>query len=215
MHNFLLVFLQHLNKIPSSPIRRWRQRLTFFTRFGVRQTNSHGILHIGLICSTPVYSACSLRKHPFLLALRRWGRFAKRFVPSGEERGETDVFAGYSACHHSAMMCSYPGLLGNRELPLISFSRSRGKWRRRKRMNLWHTFSREDTQLSITTIKTSQLNFKHGRSDNYVCVKQPSLSKWDQVHNISCENEFYLHENEKSFPHQRLSTTSFWYRDQG
>ena len=29
-----------------------------------------------------------LRKHPFLLALRRWGRF-------DEERGETDVFAGY------------------------------------------------------------------------------------------------------------------------
>ena len=28
----------------------------------------------------------SLRKHPFLLALRRWG----------EERGETDVFAGYN-----------------------------------------------------------------------------------------------------------------------
>ena len=27
----------------------------------------------------------SLRKHPFLLALRRWG----------QERGETDVFAGY------------------------------------------------------------------------------------------------------------------------
>ena len=35
----------------------------------------------------------SLRKHPFLLALRRWGRFARN-VPSGEERGETDVFAG-------------------------------------------------------------------------------------------------------------------------
>ena len=38
-----------------------------------------------------VYKNCrvvySLRKHPFLLALRRWG-------PSGEERGETDVFAG-------------------------------------------------------------------------------------------------------------------------
>ena len=31
-----------------------------------------------------------LRKHPVLLALRRWGRF----VPVGEERGETDVFAG-------------------------------------------------------------------------------------------------------------------------
>ena len=33
----------------------------------------------------------SLRKHPFLLALRRWGHFN---VPSGEERGETYVFAG-------------------------------------------------------------------------------------------------------------------------
>ena len=26
------------------------------------------------------------------------------------------------------------------------------------------------------------------------------------MHNLSCENEFYLHENEKSFPDQRLST---------
>ena len=30
--------------------------------------------------------------------------------------------------------------------------------------------------------------------------------KWRQVHSLSCENEFYLHENEKSFPYQRLST---------
>ena len=37
----------------------------------------------------------SLRKHPFLLALRCWGRFARN-LPSSEERGETDVFAGYS-----------------------------------------------------------------------------------------------------------------------
>ena len=44
----------------------------------------------------------SLRKHPFLLALCRWGCFARRNgrssvqnVPSGEERGETDVFVGY------------------------------------------------------------------------------------------------------------------------
>ena len=41
-------------------------------------------------------SLTSLRKHPFLLALRRWGRFARKNVPSGEERGETDVFAGWS-----------------------------------------------------------------------------------------------------------------------
>ena len=40
------------------------------------------------------YHVISLRKHPFLLALRHLGRFARN-VPSGEERGETDVFAGY------------------------------------------------------------------------------------------------------------------------
>ena len=37
------------------------------------------------LCVTTSVEAGSLRKHPFLLALRRWGR---------EERGETDVFAG-------------------------------------------------------------------------------------------------------------------------
>ena len=42
------------------------------------------------------FSPPSLRKHPFLLALRRWGRSSARNVPSDEERGETDVFAGYS-----------------------------------------------------------------------------------------------------------------------
>ena len=31
--------------------------------------------------------------------------------------------------------------------------------------------------------------------------QKPSLSKWGQVHNLSCEDEFYLHENEKSFPY--------------
>ena len=36
----------------------------------------------------------SLRKHRFLLALRRRGRFARN-VPIDEERGETDVVAGY------------------------------------------------------------------------------------------------------------------------
>ena len=27
------------------------------------------------------------------------------------------------------------------------------------------------------------------------------------MHSLYCENEFYLHENEKSFPYQRLSTS--------
>ena len=36
--------------------------------------------------------------------------------------------------------------------------------------------------------------------------QEPSLSKWGQVHNLSCESEFYLHENDKSFSNQRLST---------
>ena len=45
----------------------------------------------------------SLRKHPFLLALRSWGRFARN-VPIGEERGETDVFAGYNS--HKWSFCT-------------------------------------------------------------------------------------------------------------
>ena len=37
----------------------------------------------------------SLRKLPFFLALRRWGRFAQRTSPaSGEEPEGTDIFAG-------------------------------------------------------------------------------------------------------------------------
>ena len=40
-----------------------------------------------------IMSPGSLRKHPFLPVLRRWGRFAQN-VLSGEERGETNVFAG-------------------------------------------------------------------------------------------------------------------------
>ena len=44
--------------------------------------------------SQPARRGASLRKDTFPLALRRWGRFA-RTVPSGEKRGETDLFAGY------------------------------------------------------------------------------------------------------------------------
>ena len=36
--------------------------------------------------------------------------------------------------------------------------------------------------------------------------KKPSHLKCGQVYNLSCEKEFYLHENEKSLPYQRLST---------
>ena len=32
------------------------------------------------------------------------------------------------------------------------------------------------------------------------CSKNPG-----HMHNLSCENEFYLDDNEKSFPYQRLS----------
>ena len=46
-----------------------------------------------LVYRRPEQPWSSLRKHPFLLARRRLGRFARN-VPSDEERGETDVFAG-------------------------------------------------------------------------------------------------------------------------
>ena len=51
-----------------------------------------------------ISSHCSLRKHPFLLALHRWGRFARRNIPRYEERGETDVFAGYCHCYQTSRL---------------------------------------------------------------------------------------------------------------
>ena len=57
-----------------------------YAKFGVTKKEHYGMLWYFLEWSI----RSRLRKHPFLLALRRWGRF----VASGEERGETDVFAG-------------------------------------------------------------------------------------------------------------------------
>ena len=51
-----------------------------------RQTTCHSNKE-----STPINS---LRVQPFLIAPRRQGRFARRNVISGEEQGETAVFAG-------------------------------------------------------------------------------------------------------------------------
>ena len=36
--------------------------------------------------------------------------------------------------------------------------------------------------------------------------QRPSLLKRGQVQNLSCENEFYLHDNEKSFSQERFCT---------
>lgn len=52
--------------------------------------------YASLICLNSMFSwkIFSLWKRPFLLALHRWGSFARK-VPSGKERdGKTDVFAG-------------------------------------------------------------------------------------------------------------------------
>ena len=44
--------------------------------------------------------------------------------------------------------------------------------------------------------------------------QKPSLSKWGQVHNLSCENEFYLHENKKNISISKAERL-FWYRGPG
>ena len=36
--------------------------------------------------------------------------------------------------------------------------------------------------------------------------QKPSLLKRGQVQNLSCDNEFYLHDNKKSFPQYRFCT---------
>ena len=55
----------------------------------------------------------------------------------------------------------------------------------------------------------SMQTFKKATSE----FQKPSLSKRGQVHNLSCEKRFYLHENEKSFPHRALNLV--WYRGPG
>ena len=55
-------------------------------------------------------------------------------------------------------------------------------------------------------LRTSKY-FQIGQSD----FQKPSLSKWSQVHNRSCENEFYLHENEQSFLYHLTSSYSLEY----
>ena len=59
----------------------------------VAQSTRAGAL-ASTIESVDIRNRLSLRKHPFLLALRRCGRSSAQNVPSDEERGETDVFAG-------------------------------------------------------------------------------------------------------------------------
>ena len=52
-----------------------------------------------LCCSAPLFLACENIRFPSLFAAKdvsRGGRSSSRNVPSDEERGETDVFAGYS-----------------------------------------------------------------------------------------------------------------------
>ena len=43
------------------------------------------------------------KKRRYYLFFRRWGRFARN-VPSGEERGETDVFAGHVIGYSSSIL---------------------------------------------------------------------------------------------------------------
>ena len=58
----------------------------------------------------------SLRKHPFLLALR------SRNVPGGEERRETDVFAGYTTRDISKLsQISLAITYNNFEISLVVF----------------------------------------------------------------------------------------------
>ena len=67
--------------------------------------------HVSIFKSQTAWKLISLRKHPFLLSLRRWGRFSARNVPrspSGEERGEMNVFAGYMKMKTSSPQLTAP-----------------------------------------------------------------------------------------------------------
>ena len=67
-------------------------------------------------------------------------------------------------------------------------------------------FSPQGTKLHF------HVNSSWTNSMGHFRVPKPSPSKWGQVHNLSCENECNLHENEKSFPYhiQRPGGTRRW-----
>ena len=115
MHSSLLLRLQaeneqvplcnsgHLNVFYETP--RYEEYLSWSSTFSTVKKDLIALLFPGSRWACRFIAdvrrrISSLRKRPFLLPLRGWGRFARRKrktrnVPSGEEGGETDVFAGY------------------------------------------------------------------------------------------------------------------------
>ena len=78
----------------SQVMMKWRRRASHLGRFILWHIYGRRATQLSRFTLWHNGRRASLRKHPFLLALRRWGRFARNET-SGEERGETDVFAGY------------------------------------------------------------------------------------------------------------------------
>ena len=87
---FAQFFSAHLD-FPSPPLsapgspRMCRNRILLFLSYSFGIETISTFVHSRSSLKNHTRFQTSLRKHPFLLALRRWGRFA---------RGETDVFAG-------------------------------------------------------------------------------------------------------------------------
>ena len=67
-------------------------------------------IHLRTVSCSPK-ELLEIKKRRYYLFFRRWGRFARN-VPSGEERGETDVFAGHVIGYSSSILPLYRYLSG-------------------------------------------------------------------------------------------------------
>ena len=68
-------------------------------------------------------------------------------------------------------------------------------------MSQTHLVNKDEIYLFLRTV----FFFNNGRIGHFR-VQKPSLLERGQVQNLSCENEFYLHDNKKSFTQERVCT---------
>ena len=95
-------------------------------------------------------------------------------------------------------------------------------------VNRFYEFYRAFCRLHVFALSSDWLSFAaHGEIKakqkkefaflliGHFRVPKPSLSKWGQVYNLSCENEFYSNEDENHFLSKAEHLTSFWYKGSG
>ena len=107
--------------------------------------------------------------------------------------------SNYSKVSSQCRLISYISMLGN--FGVFPILRS---W---KLALLWTPF-----QVQLCANFSTLFHISQERLDSlgHFRVPKPPLLKWGHMQNLSCENVFYSHENDKSFSYQRPGGTRKW-----